>query len=298
MRILSLQPTSTEMAFALGLGRSVVGVSHECTYPPAARRRPIVSRSVIDPDRMSSAEIDRAVAESERTGKSLYRIDRDLVRTLRPDLILTQSLCEVCATAPSDVAPLLGIVSPRPRVVPLHAHDFEGMFADLRLLAEETGKDPRPLEGRLRRRIEAVDRKIRKAPRRKVFCLEWLDPPFASGHWVPEMVERAGGHDGLARAGKPSRRIEWSDLAAYAPEALILMPCGFTMKRTRREARIVTDRPEWKGLPAVKSGDVWLVDGPSYFNGAGPRLVDGLEILAGILHPDRFPRRRLGCERL
>jgi iron complex transport system substrate-binding protein len=298
MRIVSFHPTGTEFAYALGLGRSVVGVSHECDFPPAAKRKPVVSTSLIDPERMTSAEIDRAVSEAGRDGRSLYRVDVDFVARLRPDLLLIQNLCDVCATPPTDLKPVLAAVKPRPKVVPQHAHDFEGMFTDLRELADATGTDARSLERSLRRRVEAVAKRARSLPKRRVFCLEWLDPPFASGHWVPEMVERAGGHDGLARAGKPSRRIEWSDLAAYAPEALILMPCGFTMKRTRREARIVTDRPEWKGLPAVKSGDVWLVDGPSYFNGAGPRLVDGLEILAGILHPDRFPRRRRGCERL
>ena len=128
--------------------------------------------------------------------------------------------------------------------------------------------------------------------------MEWLEPVFASGHWVPEMVKMAGGRDGLATGKKASRRVEWSEIAAFAPEALILMPCGLTMERTRREARVVTRRPEWSSLPAVKSGEVWLADGPSYFNGAGPRLVEGLEILAGILHPELFPRRRRGCERL
>lgn len=193
---------------------------------------------------------------------------------------------------------MLDLVTPRPRVLALHAHDFEGMFRDLGLLARATGTDARPLERRLRKRVEAVERRARKLPRKRVFCMEWLDPPYASGHWVPEMVERAGGRDGLAGKRKPSRRVEWKEISEFAPEALILMPCGLTMDRTRREAGLLTVRPEWKSLPAVKSGDVWLADGPSYFNGAGPRLVEGLEILAGILHPEVFPRRRRGCERL
>lgn len=193
---------------------------------------------------------------------------------------------------------MLDEVRPRPRVVSLHAHDFEGMFRDLRLLGKAAGKDARPLERRLRKRVDSVVRRARGARRRKVFCMEWLEPPYASGHWVPEMVEMAGGREGLAEKRRPSRRVEWSEIAAFGPEALILMPCGFTMERARREARVVTERPEWATLPAVRSGDVWLADGPSYFNGAGPRLVDGLEILAGILHPDLFPRRRRGCGRL
>ncbi|HEV3028538.1 MAG TPA: ABC transporter substrate-binding protein, partial [Planctomycetota bacterium] len=197
MRILSFQPTSTEMAYALGAGRSIVGVSHECTYPPAAKKKPVVSTSVIDPDRMSSAQIDRAVVTAAREGKSLYRVNRDLVRRLRPDVLLTQSLCEVCATSPSDLREVLQLVQPKPRVLALHAHDFEGMFADLRELGELLRKDARPLERRLRARIDAVVRKSRKLPKRRVFCMEWIDPVFASGHWVPEMVAMAGGVDSL-----------------------------------------------------------------------------------------------------
>jgi iron complex transport system substrate-binding protein len=193
---------------------------------------------------------------------------------------------------------VLDAVRPAPRVVSLHAHDFEGMFRDLRRLAEAAGADAGPLERRLRARVDRVERRARGLRRKRVFCMEWLEPVYASGHWVPEMVEIAGGRDGLARKKRPSRRVEWEEIAAFAPEALILMPCGLTMERTRREAGVVTRRPEWRALPAVRAGDVWLADGPSYFNGAGPRLVDGLEILAGILHPERFPRPRRGCRKL
>jgi len=299
MRILSFQPTSTEMAYALGAGRSIVGVSHECTYPPAARKKPVVSTSVIDPDRMSSGEIDRAVAASAREGTSLYRIDRDQVQKLKPDLLLTQSLCEVCATSPSDLREVLQLVKPKPRVLALHAHDFEGMFADLRELGEALGKDAGPLEAKLRRRIDHVVKRTRKLPKRRVFCMEWMDPVFASGHWVPEMVEMAGGKDVLARKGTESRRIEWQAVVDAAPEKLILMPCGLSRKRTLQELPALKGRPGWETLPAVRAGEVYLADGPSYFNGAGPRLVDGLEILAEILHPRVFPRRhRKGFSRL
>jgi iron complex transport system substrate-binding protein len=299
MRILSFQPTSTEMAYALGAGRSIVGVSHECTYPPAARKKPVVSTSVIDPEKMTSAEIDRAVAASAKEGTSLYRIDRDLVQRLKPDVLLTQSLCEVCATSPSDLREVLRLVTPKPRVLALHAHDFEGMFEDLRELGDLLGKDARPLEKALRRRIDAVVKKAKKLARRRVFCMEWLDPVFASGHWVPEMVEMAGGGDPLASKGKESRRIEWQAVVDAAPEVLILMPCGLSRERTVRELPRVTERPGWGSIPAVRDGEVYHADGPSYFNGAGPRLVDGLEILAEILHPEAFPRRhRRGYVRL
>jgi len=194
---------------------------------------------------------------------------------------------------------VLDWVKPKPRILALHAHDVEGMFQDLRELAEVLGKDARALEQALRRRIREVVRKTRRLPRRKVFCMEWLDPLYASGHWVPEMVEMAGGRDDLAFRKKDSRRVEWPALVDFAPETLVLMPCGFTMERARRELPKVTGRSEWATLPAVRSGEVYLADGPSYFNGAGPRLVDGLEILAEILHPDVFPRRhRRGYARL
>ncbi len=186
---------------------------------------------------------------------------------------------------------MLDLVRPRPAVLALHAHDFEGMFADLRKLAEAVGVDARPLEARLRRRIGAVRRKAARLRPRPVFCMEWLEPIYASGHWVPEMVEMAGGRDDLARRGRDSARVEWADLVKSSPEKLILMPCGLTMARARRELAAVTRRPEWPLLPAVRAGEVYLADGPAYFNGAGPRLVDGLEILAAIIHPEAFPRR-------
>jgi iron complex transport system substrate-binding protein len=182
----------------------------------------------------------------------------------------------------------------KPKVLALHAHDFEGMFDDLREVAEAAGADARPLERRLRRRIEAVKRRARGLPKRRVFCMEWLEPVYCSGHWVPEMVEMAGGVDRVARKKRDSRRVEWEELIEFAPETLILMPCGFSIARTRKELSTVTRRLEWARLPAVKAGEVYLADGPSYFNGAGPRLVDGLEILAEILHPDIFRRRRRG----
>jgi iron complex transport system substrate-binding protein len=291
MRIVSFHPTGTEFAYALGLGRSVVGVSHECDYPPAAKRKPVVSTSLIDPETMTSAEIDRAVSAAGREKRSLYRVDAGLVARLRPDLLLVQSLCEVCATPPTDLKPVLAAVSPRPRVVPQHAHDFEGMFADLREFATAAGADARALERSLRRRVDAVAKRARSLPKRRVFCLEWLDPPFASGHWVPEMVAMAGGADALARPKRDSVRTTWEAVAAAAPDVLIVMPCGFTPDRTRRELPVAASRPEWSSLPAVRNGEVYVADGHAYFNGSGPRLVDGLEILAEILHPGAFPRR-------
>ena len=181
------------------------------------------------------------------------------------------------------------------RSLALHAHDFEGMFQDLRELGEAIGVDPAPLEKRLRKRIEAVVSRTKRLAKRRVFCMEWLEPVYCSGHWVPEMVEMAGGRDDLARKKKDSARIEWAALVEAAPEVLIVMPCGLTMRRAKRELPIVTGRAEWRALPAVRRGEVYLADGPSYFNGAGPRLVEGLEMLAEMIHPEVFrPRRRRG----
>jgi iron complex transport system substrate-binding protein len=187
----------------------------------------------------------------------------------------------------------------RPRVLALHAHDFEGMFTDLRELAEAVGRDPGPLERALRCRIDRVARRSRGLRKKRVFCMEWLDPVYTTGHWVPEMVGRAGGREVLGRADRNSRRATWAEVVDAAPETLILMPCGLTMERARKELPVATRRPEWGRLPAVRRGEVFLADGPSYFNGAGPRLVDGLEILAEILHPEEFPRRhRRGWTRI
>ncbi len=291
MRIVSFHPTGTEFAYALGLGRSVVGVSHECDFPPAARRKPVVSTSFIDPDGMTSAEIDRAVSEASHAGRSLYRVDVDRVARLKPDLLLIQNLCDVCATPPTDLKPVLAAVKPRPKVVPQHAHDFAGMFTDLRELAKATGTDARAIERKLRKRVEAIRTRAGRLAKRRVFCLEWLDPPFASGHWVPEMIALAGGEDALARPKRDSVRTTWQAIAEAAPDVLIVIPCGFTLERTRRELPAAAARPEWASLPAVRLGEVYVADGHSYFNGSGPRLVDGLEILAEILHPEAFPRK-------
>lgn len=173
------------------------------------------------------------------------------------------------------------------------------MFQDLREVGEALGRDARPLERRLRGRLAAVERRLKGATPRKAFCLEWLDPPFSSGHWVPEQLTRAGGRDDLAQAGKPSRRIDWGRIVEAAPEVLFILPCGFSLDRAAQELPRAAARPEWRRIPAVRTGDVYLVDGPAYFNGAGPRLVDGIEMLAGLLHPDRVPRRlRKGWRRL
>jgi iron complex transport system substrate-binding protein len=186
---------------------------------------------------------------------------------------------------------LLGSLDPRPRVLTLHAHDFEGMFRDLREVGKALGRDPGPLERSLRRRIAALRRALRGLRRRRILMLEWFDPPFASGHWVPEQAALAGGCEVLAAAGKPSTATTWGAIAEADPDVIVAIPCGMRPKRALEEVRKVAGRPEWRRLRAVRAGDVWVSDGPAYFNGAGPRLVDGVELLAGILHPERVGPR-------
>lgn len=290
MRICSFVPSATAILYALGLGDDLVGVSHACVDPPAARRKARVIRTVISQERASSAAIDRAVRGSLARGSSLYRVDLPLLRRLRPDLVLTQKLCEVCALSDARAERALSALPARPQVLALHPHTIEEMLEEIRLIGERTGRVERAdtLIHEFRARLWRVRERLGRVTRRpRVFCLEWIEPPMAAGHWVPEMVERAGAREILGRAGAPSRRVTWKEIAAAAPEVLVLMPCGFPIARTRRELPRLTAQPAWVTLPAVRAGRVYLVDGPAYFNGAGPRLIDGIELLAGLCHPDR-----------
>ena len=290
MRICSLLPGGTELLYALGLGEAIVGVSHECDFPPEARTKPRVILTVIDQDRLSSEAIDAAVRQALKQRTSLYTVDEDALRRAAPDLIVTQELCEVCAIDTAQVTQAVRVLPSRPQVLSLHPHTLEEMFEEIRLVGEATGTQDaaeRLLRG-CRSRLDRIAALIGEEARRpRVFCLEWLKPLMASGHWVPEMVERAGGIEVLGQAGVPSRYVEWEQVQVAAPEVLILMPCGFPIERTRRELPELAARPGWSVLPAVRGGRVYLVDGPSYFNRAGPRLIDGIELLAGLLHPDR-----------
>jgi iron complex transport system substrate-binding protein len=287
MRICSLLPSATEILYVLGLGDDVVGVSHECDFPEGARSKPRATRTSIDQERLSSGAIDEAVRASLRRGESLYELDAELLDRLRPDLVVTQQLCEVCAVGPMQIARVLQELPSKPRVVSLHPHTLEEMLEEVRLLGEATDRRHeagRVIEG-LRQRMERVRERTGSRPRPAVFCLEWLSPPMACGHWVPEQVACAGGREVLGRAGQSSRSVRWEEVVAAQPEVLILMPCGFPIERTQRELSLIASQPRWRELPAVRKGAVHVVDGPAYFNGAGPRLIDGIELLAGLLHP-------------
>ena len=292
MRICSLLPSATEIVYALGLGDQLYGVSHECDYPPEAAAKPTLIRSAFDQSSLSSLEIDHAVMERLRSGEGVYTIDQDLLRQAEPDLILTQELCDVCAVPYSEVKRAVDQLVSRPRLLPLSPSLLGDVLQDISRVGEATGREEQAgfLVRRLRERIDRVTaRTATAAERPATFCLEWADPLYVAGHWIPEMVEMAGGIDGLGGKGKPSVPIEWERVVIYAPEVVILMPCGFDVERAVREMPLLTRLPGWSDLPAVQRGQVYAVNATAYFSRSGPRLVDGLELLAKILHPELFP---------
>ena len=292
MRICSLLPAATEIAFALGLGDDVVGVTHECDYPAAARQKPVVVRSLIDSNRMTSLEIDRWVSERLRSNKSLYVIDETQLREAAPDVILTQGLCDVCAIDYNEVVSASETLAKKPTIVSLTPNCLTDVLNDIARVGEATGQGHRAerLVQELDQRISAVRERVPKSSYRpRVACLEWFDPIYAAGHWVPEMVELAGGQDVLGRKGEPSTKIYWNKVLEIAPHVIVVMPCGFDVSQTLRGAPVLKLLEGWRNLPAVKAGNVFAVNGHAFFSRPGPRLVDGLEMLAHIIHPEFFP---------
>ena len=292
MRIASLLPSATEILFALGLDDEIVGVSPECDYPDAARGKTILSKNLITPEMMSQGEIDGKVVEHLRDGGALYHVDDRLLEEAAPDVIFTQGLCEVCAASIEDVKTAAAKLPKAPKVVSLDPTDLDGVLASIETVGRETGRESesRAFVESLRARLLAVETgtwDLERVP--TVGCLEWFEPLFNAGHWVPEMVEAAGGADVLAVPGKPSVRIEWRDVATAAPEVVVLMPCGFGVDRAVADSKALARLPGWRDLPAVRRDEVYAVDAASYFSRPGPRLVDGVEILAHVLHRDGFP---------
>lgn len=304
MRICSLLPSATEIAFALGLGHEIVGVSHECDHPPQAKEKPVVVRSIVDARETASREIDRIIGESLRKNKSLYVLDLERLREADPDVILTQELCDVCAVDYEAVLEAAQSLSRKPKVIPLNPALLSDVLRDIEHVGEATGRknEAKALVGHLRERLERVSEKaLTSRLRPRVACLEWLDPIYSAGHWVPEMVELAGGSHGLGEKGAASTKIAWEKVAEFAPEIIVLMPCGFDIERTMQEIHKLWSLPGWDDLPATRQRNVFVVNGSAYFNRPGPRLVEGFEILAQIIHPEIFPweappgaARRLG----
>jgi iron complex transport system substrate-binding protein len=286
MRIVSLVPSATEMLFALGLGDDVVGVTHECDYPARAQDLPKVTRDVL-PAGLSAAEIDAAVKERTLAGESIYELDAEVLHELAPDLIVTQALCTVCAVSYDDVREVAEEIDTQPMVISLDPHTIGEVLGDARTLAEATDtKDAAvDLVREASARVDRIRVLTRKASRRpRVVALEWLDPPFAAGHWTPQLIEYAGGEDMLGFAGENSQECSWEDVAAAQPDIVLVMPCGYDAEIAHREAEMHRDQ-----LAALGAGEVVALDASAYFSRPGPRIIDGLELLAHILHPELVP---------
>lgn len=288
MRIVSLLPSATEIVCELGLGKQLVGVSHECDYPALAIPLPKVTRTAI-PDDVSSREIDRLVRERSTSQKALYSLDFPMLDQLQPDLIVTQSLCNVCAVAESDVNAAASHLPRRPKIVNLQPMRLADVFENLQRVGDAAGVSEQAHESvsQLQRRVDYVaERSDAVAVRPRVVLLEWIDPPFSSGHWSPELVRLAGGRDIVSREGQASRTMTWEEIADVDPEVMVIACCGFDPQRTRRDLPILASYPGFAELDCVRNQRVFLVDGNAYFNRPGPRLVDSLEILAHLLHPN------------
>jgi iron complex transport system substrate-binding protein len=285
MRIVSLVPSATEMLYALGLGPEVIAVTHECDYPPQAQALPKVTRDVL-PAGLSAAEIDAAVRELTLAGEPIYELDSEALIDLRPDLIVTQALCAVCAVSHDDVQAVAQEIDTHPQVIALDPRTIGEVLGDARTLAQATDRKDAAVEliGNASARIDRVRLAVRDARRPRVAALEWLDPPFAAGHWTPQLIDYAGGEDVLGFAGEHSEQRSWEEIALAAPDIVIVMPCGYDAEIAHREAEMHRDE-----LLGVGAGEVVAVNASAYFSRPGPRIVDGLELLASILHPDRVP---------
>jgi len=290
-RIVSFLPSATEMVWALGLADCLMGITHECDYPAETRNRPVVVRPVLPIESMSQAEIDVSVTERLRNGLSLYHVDERLMREIAPDLILTQDLCQVCAPSGNEISQMLGMLEAKPQILWMTPKSLAGIEENLRALgeaADRTEAAEKLIASGRARLGKITERTERLTYRPRVFCMEWMDPVYCSGHWVPEMVRIAGGIDELGREGTDSVRIPWRDVISWAPEILIISPCGFDLAKTLTEAERLSSYPGWSDLPAVRNGRVYAVDANSYFARPGPRVIEGTELLAHLFHPDLF----------
>jgi iron complex transport system substrate-binding protein len=289
MRICSLLPSATEILYALGLGDSIAGVTHECDFPPEAAGKPVLIQPRVDAS-ASPAELDGQVSALVGRGESIYSVDAELIGSIAPDLIVTQDLCHVCAASPDDLATALARLPRPPRVLTLTPRSLSDVWDDIRKVGEATGRatEARLLATRLEARIAEIESAVSAgAERPRVLCLEWLDPPYVTGHWVPEMIAKAGGRDVLGRAGEPSFKVSWDEILTTQPDVVVVMPCGYSVARAEQEFRSAGQPVGWKDLPAVRNGRVLVVDANSYFSRPGPRLADGVALLAQLFHPER-----------
>jgi iron complex transport system substrate-binding protein len=287
MRIVSFLPSATETLYELGAGSQIVGVTHECKFPPQARKKPQIIRSSFDPDEMTARDIDNKVVELMRSGKDIYVVDENALKSVSPNLIVAQGLCEVCSPFTKEINKAVNILGNQPDVLILDPHDLDDILVSIMDLAERIGRvgEGRKLVTSLQNRIDSV-RSMKIKFRPNVLCIEWIEPLFTAGHWVPQMVEYAGGINGLSTVGEPSRRMGIEEAVQMDPDIIVLMPCGFDIERTFKELPGLMDNEKWKSLQAVKNGNVYAVNANAYFSKPGPRTVVGLEIMAKILHPE------------
>lgn len=292
MRICSFFASATELLYALGCGRWVVGRSERCDYPPQALSKPVVVRSRIASEKLSSRAIHEAVEDLLQRGEHQYRIDVGLLKRLRPDLVVTQELCNVCAASHPEVQEAIQQMNPVPRAVTVSARRFGELFESIDALGVATGHQQRArqLKNQLRCEAEGIRRRLARARKRpKVWCAEWLDPLLAAGHWIPELVDLAGGVDILGVVGQDSARHTWEQVRQADPEVVIVMPCSFSLQRTRKVFPLLSRQPGWEKLSAVRSGRVFTVEN-DFFHRPGPRLVKGLKLMAALFHPELFPK--------
>jgi len=290
MRIVSFLPAATEMVYLLGLEDCLVGRSHECDYPPRVRDKPVIVDCALELSALSLAEIDVAVTQQLAAGNSLYTVDEARLRAAAPDLLVTQNLCQVCGPAGNEVTQVLNAMAPPPRIVWQTPRRFDDMFDALRTLSIET-RTQEKAEDWIKcalARIQAIASSTVGRERVRVSFLEWVDPIYCGGHWIPQMLEWAGGVDRNSRDGTDSVRIPWQDVLDYQPDVIIIAPCGFNTVKARQQAVLLQHRAGWTDLPAVKNGRVYAVDANAYFARPGPRLVQGVELLAHLIHPDEF----------
>lgn len=289
MRIISLLPAATEILYLLGSGKNIVGISEECNFPKDTKNKKVVSFCLINRD-LTSKEIDAKVSKSLSEGVLINRINDDLFVSLKPDLVITQELCKVCSITPNNIQKTLKQCNKMPNVLSLHPHSIKEILNDILQVGKiiGKGKQAKLKVKSLKLKVKKIQDKTKNLKKKKVYCMEWMDPPYNGGHWIPEQVSIAGGIDDMSTKGGDSVRLIWEKIIEYDPEVLVLMPCGFSIERTKKELPRFLKKAEWQRLRAVKKGEVYLVNGPAFFNASGPRVIKGIEILAAILHPKLF----------
>jgi iron complex transport system substrate-binding protein len=292
VKIVSLLPSATEIVYALGLGDDLMAVTDECDYPEEATKKPVVSRSALPSGRpLSAREIDDAVRERMGQQQPLYLLDRALIQRIQPDVILAQDLCRVCAVPSGQVQDALEDLGVDAKVLSLDPNTLDEVIETIVTAGKMLEREERAQElaASLRARVDAVKRTALRLPSIRVLAIEWSDPPFAGGHWIPDMVEVAGGTNLVTAKGEPSRRMTWREASDATPEVVIFMPCGYYLEEAEEEAHRLYDHPDFAATPAAREGAVYAVDASAYFSRPGPRIVDGLEIMAWAIHPDAFP---------